>query len=296
MSEQIVVALDGSECAANALDVAIAISQTRKSDLSICSVADPRDLAGSEAILADRAGKEIRDEAARIIDAALEKARAAGVAAQGRVLEGDPSREIVKFAEASHASEIVVGTHGRSGIARLLMGSVAEGVLRHAAIPVLTVRESVRVGAPTRIMVPIDGSKASLAAIDVAVDLAARLGAQLVVCHVVNMGEVAALTGGEAQLLPQCLEEAEAQGRQIVDEALARVGGRVPVSARIARGEPPYELDALAKDVHPDLIVIGSHGRTGLNRALLGSVAEGLVRGAKSPVMVVPARMHAAVA
>ena len=296
MNEHIVVALDGSECAASALDVAIAFSQIKKSELSICSVADPRELVGSEALLADSVAGEMRDDAVRIVDEAVAKARTAGVTAQGRVVEGDVVREILTFAEGSHAAAIVVGTHGRSGIARLLMGSVAEGVLRHATMPVLTVREPAKIASQPQILVPIDGSKPSLHALDVAVDFAASLGAQIVVCHVVNLGEVAVLTGGEAQLLPQCLEEAEAQGRQIVDDALARIGGRVPASARIARGEALYELEALANDVHPDLIAIGSHGRTGLNRAMMGSVAEGLVRGAQSPVMVVPARMYAAVA
>jgi nucleotide-binding universal stress UspA family protein len=146
-----------------------------------------------------------------------------------------------------------------------------------------------------KILVPVDGSECSLQALDVAVDFAQTLHADIVIGHVVNLAEVAILSGGEAQLLPGCLEQEEAKGKTIVAEAIARTGNRVAVSSRTGEGEPVEEIDRIAADVDPAIIVIGSHGRSGIGRALMGSVAEGVMRVAACPVMIVPSK-HAKVA
>ena len=143
---------------------------------------------------------------------------------------------------------------------------------------------------PVRILVPVDGSEYSTHALDVATDLAATLDAELVVCHVVDLAKAATLSGGEAQLVPGCLEELESEGKAILDAALARAGSRVRVSSRVAEGVPVEEIERLAAELRPTFIVIGSHGRTGLTRLVMGSVAEGVVRAAPVPVMVVPSK------
>jgi nucleotide-binding universal stress UspA family protein len=127
-------------------------------------------------------------------------------------------------------------------------------------------------------------------ALDVAADLATNLGGELIVCHVVDLARAATLSGGQAQLVPGCIEEVESEGKAIVDRALARAGNRVSATSRIAEGAPVEEIERLAAEIRPNFIVIGSHGRTGLNRAIMGSVAEGVVRAAPVPVMVVPTK------
>lgn len=145
------------------------------------------------------------------------------------------------------------------------------------------------------ILVPVDGSEPSLAAVDAAVDFAQSIGADIILCHVVNLAEVAMLSGGEAQLLPGCLAASQAQGKAIVDEAVARVAGRVAVVTHSAEGEPVEQIERLDAELRPDFIMIGSHGRSGIGRAVLGSVAEGVMRVAQAPVIVVPLkRAHAA--
>lgn len=143
-------------------------------------------------------------------------------------------------------------------------------------------------------MVPVDGSDHSLRALDVACDFAASLGAELVVGHVVDLARAATLSGGQAQLVPGCLEELQSEGRAILAAALDRVHGRVTASSRIGEGEPVDDIERLAAEIRPAFIVIGSHGRTGLSRAVMGSVAEGVVRGAPIPVMVVPSKRKTA--
>jgi len=127
MFETLVVALDGSLCADRALELALQLAKAGSSKLALCSVADPA-LEGAHT------------HAQRIVDEALTRAQAAGVEAGGAVLDGEPVYEIVSYAQCVGAGGIVIGTHGRSGIRRLLMGSVAEGVLRSAPVPILTVR------------------------------------------------------------------------------------------------------------------------------------------------------------
>ncbi|HVN68257.1 MAG TPA: universal stress protein [Candidatus Binatia bacterium] len=139
-----------------------------------------------------------------------------------------------------------------------------------------------------RILVPVDGSHTSLRALDVAIEFAAKLQAELVICHVVELAKAATLSGGQAELVAGCLEELQTEGKAIVEEATARVGDRVAVSSRIAEGESVDQIERIADEIAPAFIVIGTHGRTGLTRLVMGSVAEGVVRGARVPVMVVP--------
>jgi nucleotide-binding universal stress UspA family protein len=144
------------------------------------------------------------------------------------------------------------------------------------------------VSGPIRILVPLDGSDTSERALDVAADFAAGVGAELVLCHVVDLTRAAAMSGGEAQLVAGCLEALRDEGRAILNESERRVAGRAHVSTRIVDGSPVDAVERLAAEIPANYIVLGSHGRTGLTRLVLGSVAEGVVRSARVPVMVVP--------
>ncbi len=299
MFTHLLVALDGSPCAEHAFELAMRLAKLEGSKLTICSVADPAPVYGSlqPQTLIEHALEEIHREAEHVAADAAVRAKAAGIAAEARVFEGEPVHQIVSHAAEAPIDGIVIGTHGRSGVARLFMGSVAEGVLREATVPVVIAREQARLAslAPettfiTRVLAPVDGSEYSLHALDVAVELAASAGAELVVGHVVNLGEAAMLSGGEAQLLPGCLEVVRENGQRILDEACERVGGRVSACTRTKEGEPVEAIEELAEETKPEFIVIGSHGRSGLSRAIMGSVAEGVLRKSPVPVIVVPAK------
>lgn len=138
------------------------------------------------------------------------------------------------------------------------------------------------------ILVPVDGSDCSMRALDFAVELASSLAAEIVVCHVLDLSRAAAMSGGAAQLAEESMELLRTEGKDIVDRALARAGAKVPVSARLPEGAPVEQIEQLAAELPADFIVLGSHGRSGLQRLLMGSVAEGVVRAASVPAMVVP--------
>jgi nucleotide-binding universal stress UspA family protein len=144
------------------------------------------------------------------------------------------------------------------------------------------------------ILVPVDGSEYSLRALDVAIDLAHRLDAEIVVCHVVDLIKAASLSSGEAQLVEECLEMLESDAQHIVDAAVKRASAMVAASSRVVEGSPVDEIQRLAAELQPIFVVIGSHGRTGLNRLIMGSVAEGVVRGSTVPVLIVPPARPAA--
>jgi nucleotide-binding universal stress UspA family protein len=139
-----------------------------------------------------------------------------------------------------------------------------------------------------RIMVPLDGSEYSARALEVAIDFASALGGELVICHVVDLARVALLSGGEAQLVEESSEEVQAEGKRIIDDGVKRVASRVPTVTRMVVGTPVDDIERLAGELKPTFIVMGTHGRTGFRRAMLGSVAEGVARRAPAPVLIVP--------
>lgn len=201
----------------------------------------------------------------------------------------DPADEIVSYARTREIDLIVMGTHGRHGIAHALVGSVAERVVRAAPCPVLTVREPCA-AAFTRILVPTDFSTPSDAALDCARAIAARCGGRFHLLHILEDRPEAPPPVSE-------LVEPESRERRAarLQEATGRLAERLTsddvtrlhaTAGAIADGAARTIID-YAADHGFDLIVMGTHGRSGLSHLLLGSVAERVVRGATCPVITV---------
>lgn len=208
---------------------------------------------------------------------------------QARVLvdEGPAEEILLAQARALGAGLIVVGSVGGSGLRRLLLGSVADRVVRGAEIPVLVTRPSPATG---RVLVATDFSAPSEAAADAAAEEARRRGAFLLVAHSVEIvggelavGEPAAVPPTAFRVLP--LEEVRAATRARLEEALARLA--VPGEAVVTTGPAAAALVRLAGERQAELVVVGTRGHTRLGRLLLGSVAEAVVRDAPCSVLVV---------
>jgi nucleotide-binding universal stress UspA family protein len=136
------------------------------------------------------------------------------------------------------------------------------------------------------ILCPIDGSDLSLQALEVAARFAADQGAALTICMIVDPAKAAAMAYGDAAISARCLEALQTEAQMTIDEAVARVNDTISARACAVVGKPVYGiLDVCAANAC-DLIVIASHGRSGISRALIGSVAEGVIRHAGVPVMV----------
>jgi nucleotide-binding universal stress UspA family protein len=206
-----------------------------------------------------------------------------------RVMEGsDPAQKIVGYARSLPADLIIMGTHGRSGVAHLLLGSVAEKVVRTAPCPVLTARAAPAAGGFTRILVPTDFSGPSDAALDCARLLALRFSASIHLLHVLEDPRMEGPFGSEVFVS----ESADARAARF-KEARERLSHRVSAYDRDRRhmttevilGAPARTIVDYAGDNTFDLIVMGTHGRTGLAHLLTGSVAERVVRHAACPVI-----------
>ncbi|WP_263788471.1 universal stress protein [Salinibacter grassmerensis] len=199
-----------------------------------------------------------------------------------------PPEAIVGYAEEQAIDLIVAGTRGRRGLQRLLIGSVAEEVLRTAPCPVLTVRgegDDAPAWAVRNILVPVDFSDASLEALRHAKELALTYGAQITLLHAVEEVIYPSAYGVEPANLPgaQVIERVE---ESLADLARTEIGyEHVTVEAKI--GYAPSTILDYAETNEVDLFAIATHGRTGLERMLLGSVAERVLRRAPAPVFTV---------
>ena len=199
---------------------------------------------------------------------------------------------ILEYADANDMDLIVMGTHGRRGLGRLFLGSVAEKVVRSIECPVLTVREgkdhaATRVGT---ILVPVDFSEHSKAALIHAKELAATYGSKLQLLHVIEESPYPEFYGmGD---LPDRMRRKSLKERAIreMEQLCDECGGPgIEPEVHILSGHPARDIVRFARDNESDLIVLASHGLTGLEHLLLGSVAEKVVRMAQCPVFTVKA-------
>ena len=212
---------------------------------------------------------------------------------------GTAYEEICAAARELKADLIVIATHGYTGYERAFLGSTAERVVQHSRCPVLVVRQHIsgwnRAADPRTstgfrlrsILAPTDFSECSRAGFDYAVQLARDFKAELRLIHVINPhlypfgDKYAALD--PVQLMGKAAHAAKTEMRSMA------AGAKVRYSVRVIDGSPAIQIrNAANEDV--DLIVISTHGRTGLGHILIGSVAEHVVRYAHCPVLVIPAR------
>lgn len=206
---------------------------------------------------------------------------------QEQIESAAPAEEIRAYVETKNIDLVVMGTHGRRGTDRLIFGSVTEEVVREAPCPVLTVRadadaapEGVR-----RVLVPIDFSETTEAAAHHAGEIARTYDASVHLLHVVEEVDYPPVYGVDPADFPE-QEVLDQVGRELGKIAREEVGAPRAVVAASA-GYPPTAILEYVEDQDIDLIVMATHGRTGLDRMLIGSVAERVVRQAPVPVFVV---------
>jgi nucleotide-binding universal stress UspA family protein len=286
MYDAILFPTDGSDGAAVGLEHALDIAAAHGATLHVLNVADTtRD---SVVRVQGQVVDALEREGQRVVREAAERARERGVETVTEVLQGEPARTIVEYAEARGVDLVVVPTRGRSGLRRFLLGSTAERVVRQATVPVLTVRpdEDLRLDYPSRnVLVPTDGSDCAREALSVGVDVANVDGASL---HVLSVVDTASL-GVDVRTDVQS-EQFEASANETVRRAVefAEEAGVESVTGAVESGASVHRAILSYVDGHDvDLVVVGSHGRTGLDRYILGSVTAKLLRTAPVPVLIV---------
>jgi nucleotide-binding universal stress UspA family protein len=190
-----------------------------------------------------------------------------------------------------HACDLIVmGTHARTGVARMFLGSTTEAVLRSSNIPVLTIRSTDAAASHpfATALLGIDDSEASDAAVAVAAKLVQSYKARIVACHAINTIQLYEDAASYPFDLDEVLDEMRSEGAAIVARSLKCASiEAAAVTVTIVDGRPATVILEAAQQHQATVIVLGSHGRRGVRRLFLGSVAEEVVRGSDVPVLVV---------
>ena len=295
---RIVCATDLSEAADEALRQAHAMASRYRAALTVVHIVP--DIVRSYLLFPQQHRQAYAEEAPKMLDRATEAVRDRMATVVDRpadayriyVETGKPYVEIVRAAEAEEADVLVVGARGSSGLQRVVLGSVAEQVLRHAHCPVL-VAHPLPTTATTagKVLAASDLSDPGFGALAAAAAEARTRGGKLLALHVLEVWTP--LLGVDGVSLPASTLSALVEQEQVLkkeaEEKMAAVLARLNVQAevRVMQGTPAPTILEQATESGAELLVLGTHGRTGLKRLLLGSVAERVLRAAHLPVLVV---------
>lgn len=284
---RVVVGIDGTAPSGAALGRAVEEAERRAAELVVVAAWSYPPLSSEEQLhtAPTMVEREVRHGTDRQVEAVLGPRSAGAVEIDVRVVRGPPARSLLAAAEG--ADLLVVGRRDRSVVRHLLLGSVADQCLRHAPCPVLVVPPSEDSGgAPDGpVVVGVDGSADAQRALRWAREEADRSGCEL---RVVSCWEDPMAGTGEVTDPPPDLAVSEEVLRRHLARQVADAGGpeEVPVELRVERGDPATVLVHHAGSAR--LLVVGSRGRGGFSRLLLGSVAHHAAHLAPCPVVVLP--------
>jgi len=300
------VPLDGSELAEIALRCAEELAATLCLDVACLHVygTGEDELSPMHRAYVERVAASVSD---RIHDfqllAGISCARKT-VRAQGVLATGHPAEEILRYAEENDIGLIVMSTHGRSGFGRWVLGSVADKVMRASDVPVLLARAGavaeVMWGelSPRTLVVPLDGSELAELALPHVNELAVESRAEftdVVLLRVCDAPDVLAdyPESTMRRTWREHLEEAQARSKQGAMEYLARVQNRLSkaglkVRSEVEIGSAAEMIVQCANKEKSSLVVMTTHGRSGLSRLAYGSVASRVVNESSSPIFLVP--------
>lgn len=284
--KKILVPFDFSDNGRQALRMALLLSHRFGSDLHILGVIerDPHSEALKSVVLPKDSESRLKKKIQEETHSAISWAERSEFHFQPMVKKGKPALEILLAAEKEKPDLIVMGTKGRTGLQHILLGSVAEKVVRRAGVPVWVCRGSSR-NLPQKILVPVDFSDNSRQALDLGVKWARELNAELFVLHVVDLRDLYTLdplgldTGPalEAQLKKQAEDQLHDWTQSL----------SYPAKREVRLGSPGSEIQnaVLEKDI--ELVILSTHGRTGLKHVMMGSIAEETVRYSSCSVMTI---------
>jgi nucleotide-binding universal stress UspA family protein len=309
MIRSILVPLDGSRFSEQAIPPAGSIARSRSASLELVLVHDPltstvklgarpvptTPLAGAmalepgvEAHAPERLGGYLR--------AMAETVQAeSGVVATVRVLEGPVVETLASHVSQTRADLVVMTTHGRSGLSRVMLGSVADDMVRRVSVPLLLIKPG---GTPPpmaahryqRVLIPTDGSPLSESAIEPAIEIAGDVGVEYTVVRVIEpMTSLAIASFGDIGDVAR--EERARQEYQTLAD-VEPVAQRLRARGLVARAQVLVHVDPARAILHyasesgADLIAMATHGRGGLGRFILGSVATKVMQGSERAVLL----------
>lgn len=290
---RILVATDFSTCARRAVEYGMCVARAWSAHVDLLYVVEVLRTLGYDVPFADPLLETRRKEAEGLLGDLAARVKQEGLDVDWHLREGIPSEQIGQAALEQRADLVVVGTHGRTGLDHIMLGSTAERVIKQAPCPTLTVRvapihgeKDVDVPPCIRhVLVPVDFSSPSLDALEYAIQVGDRFGAELTIVHVLEpiyfdlelgLGRI------EQEVQKRTHWETQLDGLAQVVRGRGLAAGSV-----VLGGIPSESIVTYARGQGCDLIVMGTHGRRGLTRLRYGSVAESVLRQAPCPVLTV---------
>lgn len=297
----IMVPLDGSSLAEHALPSAVALARRSGATVHLVRVHDAL-AANVDARHFPDVDDAIRDEERSYIQHVAGRLGAAGVAGHGVVVDGAPVTALGEYAAGRRVDLIVMTTHGRTGVSRAWVGSVADGVMRGSGVPVLMIRpgggtvDVRRDRVFTGILVPLDGSARAEAVLDPAVRVAETCGASVTLLHVVEPAALVpqplgftwtqmAIDRGQVE---QTADLAEEHLRAVAERLRLQHAGLVVRTEVHAFEHTAAGILERAHSPDFDLVAMTTQGR-GASRLLLGSIADKVLRGTAQPLLLLRA-------
>jgi nucleotide-binding universal stress UspA family protein len=311
MFTRIVLPLDGSQVADHALGYATALADRFHASLTLVTVIalpHPRAFGGeipSESSTAVRSAHATalargEQEATDHLESIAAPLRARGIACEVALHHGNPAAEIIACAGDTPGTLIVMSTHGRTGVERWRLGSVAQHVLRHAAVPTVIVRargDDPPAARPTvaEITVTLDGSLLAEGALPAATALADAFGVPLVLLTV--LPDIVYLASHDDTEYTASTFQEERAAAEEVGQYLARVVARTTTATRSvtsvawrgAANRREEDISGYLAERPGGIVVMASHGRGGVLRWVLGSTTEGMIGQSPQPVLIIRA-------
>ncbi|MCX5874504.1 MAG: universal stress protein [Deltaproteobacteria bacterium] len=280
MFKRILVAIDGSSSSLHALRQAFPLARAEKGAIQVIAVAPPYTGELSLVGVREHVNDLIVAPYQKALDEALKISESYGVLIRTILEIGEPPETIVDTAEDLDCDLIVVGVRGSNPVKTVLMGSIAARVIGFSHIDVLAVPRGAEIDL-NAILLAVDGSWSSERATSIAFELQKSYGLRLSALSVADIPSQ--LYGLDAKVAEQMLRQA----REVLDPVRTKSEAQgIPVELLLREGDAAEVINQTAKQKSAGMIIIGSHGRTGLKRLLMGSVAERVIGHALCPVLV----------
>ncbi len=302
MFKHLLVPLDGSQLAEAALPAAAYMAQALGARVTLVHVIErrpPQEIHGERHLSAP-------GEAESYLAGVADRAFPEGAHVEWHVHSNevrDVARSLAQHVEELGPDLIVMCTHGRGGLRNWLLGSIAQQVIALGTTPVLLVQPEGSGESPVfvceRLLVPLDGNPEHEQGLDVAVDLAHGCGADLHLMMVVHtLGTLPGERAATARLLPGAtsllLDMSEEGAEQLLHQKVAQLRSSdlptTPMTVEVSRGDPALAIVRTAQRVQADVVVLGTHGKAGLDAFWSGSVAPQVASRSRVPLLLVPVR------
>jgi len=275
---KILVAVDGSDSSKNAFRQACKIARDDKSWITVLTAIPLFEDQFDVLSMKEKVSRTLREEGDKILAGIKKVAEEEDAYIRIILKEGSPFEVILNSAEENNYDLIVMGRRGISHLERALVGSVTAGVIAHSRRDVLVIPKDTILGWEN-ILLSTDGSKYSAISSNKAIELAKSYGSNLTAVSIVDV------TDEFYTEAPDAVEELIRKAKLYVEDIQKRANG-LNINTLVQEGETYEVITDLAREFMSNVIVMGSHGRTGVKRFLIGNVAEKVIGYAPCPVLI----------